>query len=240
MNHPIQIVSIGPDIVELHWPETISEPILFELLTVKNWLARHWAEKIHRMYQGYQVLGMQVNAGVDTESCVSELRDRLPRSLEQEVHRPQVRSWKVPVCYDLQLVPELTRYLEEKSLALSQFIDVHTRTTYRLYCYGFLPGFMYLGGLDECLHVPRKTNPDRKIGAGSVAIGGSQTGIYPMDSPGGWYVVGKTPVVFFKQGRLEVPFRPGDSLRFDPVSLAYFDELQQKESLSWEEWEEHG
>ena len=85
---------------------------------------------------------------------------------------------------------------------------------------GFLPGFLYLGGLDRKLHIPRKANPDPKIDAGSVAIGGSQTGIYPYDSPGGWHVIGKTPINIFD--KTTPPFchiAPGDHVRFKSISL---------------------
>jgi inhibitor of KinA len=240
MNYPVKVLSIGPEIIELHWPEEISEAILFEILTYKNWLNERWGDKIQRMYQGYQVLGMQLKTGLTNESLVKELREQLDSPIPKPLRPPRVRSWKIPVCYETALVPQLPLYLDRKSISWTRFVTLHTATLYRLYFYGFLPGFMYLGGLSEDLFIPRKTIPDKKISAGSVAIGGRQTGVYPMDSPGGWYVVGKTPVSFFKNGELQVPFRAGDSIRFESIPLAQFEELRQKETFCWTKWEDHG
>lgn len=240
MNHSVQIIAISPDILEIHWPEKISEGILFDILAVKRSLNEKWAGKIHRMYQGYQVLGIQLATGLDATTCISELNAVLEESLQPGFTPSGFRSWKLPVCYDLKLVPALEHYLNKKSIGLEDFIEMHTKNSYRLYFYGFLPGFMYLGGLKERLHIPRKAIPDRKIPAGSVAIGGSQTGVYPMDSPGGWYVVGKTPVSFFTEGGLKVPFRPGDAINFESISLANYKELKQRENFSWKKWEQNG
>ncbi|MDN3690281.1 5-oxoprolinase subunit B family protein [Cyclobacterium jeungdonense] len=240
MNHPVQIIAISSDILEIHWPEKISEGILFEILAIKGIINEKWAGKILRMCQGYQVLGIQLATGQDATTCISELKSVLEETLQSGFIPSGFRTWKLPVCYDLKLVPELEGYLKKKSIGLEDFIEIHTENSYRLYFYGFLPGFMYLGGLEKKLHIPRKATPDRKIPAGSVAIGGSQTGVYPMDSPGGWYVVGRTPVSFFSEGGLRVPFRPGDAIRFESISLPYFKELKRKENFSWKKWEENG
>ncbi|WP_162339477.1 5-oxoprolinase subunit B family protein [Cyclobacterium salsum] len=240
MNHPVQIIPISPEILEIHWPEKISEPILFEILTTKHYLNEKWPGKIHRMYHGYQVLGIVLIEGQDLAPCISELYAVLRETLQSGYNPSEFRTWKLPVCYDLKLVPALKCYLDKKSIEWGDFVEMHTENSYRLYFYGFLPGFMYLGGLVERLHIPRKAIPDRKIPCGSVAIGGSQTGVYPMDSPGGWYVVGKTPIPFFGKGELRVPFRPGDAIQFESISLSRFNQLTQKENFSWKKWEENG
>jgi KipI family sensor histidine kinase inhibitor len=100
-----------------------------------------------------------------------------------------------------------------------EVIARHTAPLYRIYMLGFLPGFPYLGGLDPALETPRLETPRTKIPAGSVGIGGAQTGIYPLESPGGWRIIGRTPLKPYDPDRAE-PFlyRAGDSIRFYPVS----------------------
>ena len=101
--------------------------------------------------------------------------------------------------------------------------------------YGFLPGFMYLGGLDSKLQIPRKTIPNRRVLKGSVAVGGSQTGIYPSDSPGGWYVIGNTPINLFDASNLNQTVAIPDSnyVKFTPVSIEEYklikDEVKKSE-----------
>ena len=107
-------------------------------------------------------------------------------------------------------------------------IKLHSSKDYLIYMLGFLPGFSYLGGLDERLHTPRLANPRIKINAGSVGIGGSQTGIYPLDSPGGWQLIGLTPVKTYDPNR-EVPilFEAGDYIRFVPIDEAEFYRIKE-------------
>ena len=106
-------------------------------------------------------------------------------------------------------------------------MTIHSSSDYLIYMLGFLPGFSYLGGLDERIHTPRLANPRIRIPAGSVGIGGSQTGIYPLDSPGGWQLLGLTPVKTYDPNR-DVPilFEAGDYIRFVPVSESDFANIK--------------
>ena len=114
-------------------------------------------------------------------------------------------------------------------LTPEEVIDIHSAKDYLIYMLGFLPGFSYLGGLDERIHTPRLANPRIRIPAGSVGIGGSQTGIYPLDSPGGWQLLGMTPVKTYDPER-EVPilFEAGDYIRFVPVSEEEYQEIKKQ------------
>ena len=115
---------------------------------------------------------------------------------------------------------------KDKAISKENLIQIHSQSEYVLEFYGFLPGFMYLSGLHPDLISTRKSIPDRKVEAGSVAIGGKQTGIYPLESPGGWHVIGKTPIqIFDKDKNPPVNPHPGDFVRFYPISEEEFDEL---------------
>jgi KipI family sensor histidine kinase inhibitor len=133
------------------------------------------------------------------------------------------KVWEIPVCYNQELGKDLNALSKSKSISFEEVINLHTIPIYRIHFFGFLPGFMYLNGLDPALHFPRKSVPDRKIEPGSVAIGGAQTGIYPNESPGGWHVIGKTPTILFDQNENPPVFaKPGEQIKFLSISLEEF------------------
>lgn len=115
---------------------------------------------------------------------------------------------------------------EKKNLSKEDIINTHSNKDYTVYFIGFLPGFLYLGGLDKKLYFPRKSNPNLMVKKGSVGIGGYQTGVYPGDSPGGWNIIGSIPINFFDP-KMEKPCfaKPGDKIRFYPISLLDYDKI---------------
>lgn len=130
----------------------------------------------------------------------------------------------IPVCYEEPFALDLERVASENKLSPQQIIELHSQSIYTVYMLGFSPGFPYLGGLAKELITPRLSAPRQEIPAGSVAIGGQQTGIYPYKSPGGWNVVGCTPLNMFDSWR-EKPslLQPGDKVKFVPISTAEFE-----------------
>ena len=135
----------------------------------------------------------------------------------------------VPVCYGGDFGPDLSIVSEFTGLSEDEVIAIHSSKVYRVFMLGFLPGFAYLGPLDEQLVVPRRKTPRLRVPAGSVAITGRQTGVYPLQSPGGWQLIGKTPTYFFKPDEPR-PFllSPGDTLRFKAVSSSDFYRLSRE------------
>ncbi|WP_339925092.1 carboxyltransferase domain-containing protein [uncultured Cyclobacterium sp.] len=233
MKYPVKIFSQGPRIIELNWPEIISEDVLMEIIVLKNSIENQWHLNITSIYHSYQVLSIQLKEGAPTAEFIAWVKSEIQHPLESH-QLPQRWVWTVPVCYDPEVAPSQSKYLEEKNMDLDTLVALHTSQSFLLYFYGFLPGFMYLGGLPEPLHIKRKKIPDRKISQGSVAIGGSQTGIYPVDSPGGWYVVGKTPVLIFENGKINLPFNPGDKIQFAAISQQRYMEIQEGSIHHWE------
>lgn len=142
------------------------------------------------------------------------------------------RIVKIPVCYDdEEFAPDLKDVALNAGLSQKEVVRIHSSTDYLIYMLGFLPGFAYLGGLDPRLETPRLKTPRTKIQAGSVAIGGSQTGLYPVDSPGGWRIIGRTPLKVFCQFRNPAfLYSAGDKIRFVPVTRREFDEFDE---LDW-------
>lgn len=160
-----------------------------------------------------------------------EMKMRMEKILSVEIAAGarKKKVFEIPVCYGGEFGPDLPTIAEHAGLSEQEVIDIHTSTDYLIYMLGFLPGFTYLGGLDERIHTPRLANPRIRIPAGSVGIGGSQTGIYPMDSPGGWQLMGLTPVKTYDPER-EVPIlvEAGDYIRFVPVDRAEYDRIKEE------------
>ena len=138
------------------------------------------------------------------------------------------RVFEIPVCYGGEYGPDIQNIADHAGLSVEEVIQIHTSRDYLIYMLGFLPGFTYLGGLDERIHTPRLANPRIRIPAGSVGIGGSQTGIYPMDSPGGWQLMGMTPVKTYDPDR-EVPIlvEAGDYIRFVAIDEDEFHRIKE-------------
>ncbi|GAA0201250.1 5-oxoprolinase subunit PxpB [Kangiella japonica] len=133
----------------------------------------------------------------------------------------------IPVCYDASLAPDLEYVANKTSLSVEEVIQLHTASEYPVYMLGFLPGFLYLGGLNPKLHCARRDDPRAKVEAGSVAIGGEQTGIYPIDSPGGWNIIGKTPMRIFNITKKNPAIaKPLDTIQFTSISLDEFNSYE--------------
>ncbi|WP_222875697.1 5-oxoprolinase subunit PxpB [Terrihabitans soli] len=144
-------------------------------------------------------------------------------SLEGAASAGEGRTWTVPVLYD---GPDLDETARAAGLTREAAAALHAGQTYHVYMLGFLPGFAYLGDLPEPLRLPRLDVPRTRVPAGSVAIASELTAIYPVESPGGWRLIGRTPLRLFDH-RAHPPslFAPGDRVQFTPVSAAEFDQL---------------
>jgi inhibitor of KinA len=130
----------------------------------------------------------------------------------------------IPVCYDIEFAPDLEEIANHAKIPTLEVIRLHCSVTYRVHFLGFTPGFAYLGGLSETLHASRLATPRKHVPAGSVAIAGSQAGIYPVDSPGGWRLIGRTPVrIFDPDAAQPTRLKPGDLVEFSAIDRATFD-----------------
>ena len=155
---------------------------------------------------------------------VEELRAMQARIMEFEL--PPARTVRVPTVYGGEYGPDLVDVAAHNGITPAEVIAVHTAGTYLIYMLGFTPGFAYLGGLPERIACPRLANPRERIPAGSVGIAGSQTGIYPIDSPGGWRLIGRTPLRLYDP-TMDPPvlLQAGDHLQFFSINEAEFDAI---------------
>ncbi|WP_108669155.1 5-oxoprolinase subunit PxpB [Peribacillus acanthi] len=142
------------------------------------------------------------------------------------------RYFEIPVCYENDFGLDLQLLAESKKISINEIIHLHSQVIYDVIFIGFSPGFPFLSGLDQQLHSPRKTSPRIKVPQGSVGVAGNQTGIYPLDSPGGWQIIGRTPIRLFDIHQQPSPtlLKAGDQVKFYPISRVEFD---QWENQAW-------
>jgi inhibitor of KinA len=137
---------------------------------------------------------------------------------------PAGRLIEIPVCYGGNFGEDLEALALSRNLSVEEVIAIHSGATYHVHMLGFVPGFAYLGGLDARLATPRRETPRPHVPAGSVAIGGAQTGVYPLDTPGGWQIIGRTPLQLFKPDAMPPSLlSAGDAVRFVPISMQEFE-----------------
>jgi inhibitor of KinA len=139
--------------------------------------------------------------------------------------------YEIPVCYDVEYGEDLPSFARVHDLASEQVVQIHSDPVYAVYMLGFAPGFVYLGQLDERLVSPRRDTPRASVPAGSVAVANEYTGIYPASLPGGWHIIGRTPLQMFDLSRKQPSLlAAGDRVRFVPISAARFRELESAQS----------
>jgi inhibitor of KinA len=156
------------------------------------------------------------------ESMVATLRALL-RDVGDEA-LPPARVVEIPVCYGGDLGPDLGDVAARHDISEDDVVRIHSDGEYLVYMVGFMPGFAYLGGLSERIVTPRRSSPRKAVPAGTVGIGGQQTGVYPMVSPGGWNLIGRTPRAIFDIARPEPSLlATGDRVRFRPITRDEFN-----------------
>ena len=194
--------------------------ILKSILNFKEVLKKHYIkEKVYIKY-AYNSILVSYNHTIDN---IYDNKTQLETLYSKciELKNDSYYLWKIPVCYDAEFGLDLEEISVQNMLSKQQIIELHSSKKYTVYFCGFLPGFLYLGGLDKKLYYPRKSNPKLHVKKGAVAIGGHQTGIYPNASPGGWNIIGNSPIDFVDKRNLDkISFAsPGDSIKFYPIDI---------------------
>jgi inhibitor of KinA len=180
---------------------------------------------VQEIVPAFASVGIFFRNPIDPERCADEILMATRKRRRRGRSSIKPRTIEIPVCYESIFAPDLEAVAKHCRLSPAQLIARHSKARYEVRCVGFTPGFPYLSGLPKELAMPRRATPRSRVPAGSVAIGGSQTGIYSLPSPGGWNLIGRTPLRLFDP-KAEEPtlLRMGDRVRFQAISAEQFEQ----------------
>lgn len=216
----------GWSAILVEWPANISQEIIQDIISFERQVKE--IDAILDTIIAYNSLLIRYqNPIVDKELTISQLKNKYTAS--SYVIKQDQFLWEIPVCYDASFGIDLEEIANKKKCSVTDIIRLHTETDYIVYFIGFQPGFLYLGGLHQNLHIPRKSNPRVRVDKGSVGIGGAQTGVYPQNSSGGWNIIGKSPLNFFNMKATNPCFaKSGDRIQFVAVDIHTFYQIERE------------
>ena len=226
MNKKPTYKQFGEKAILVEWQAIIDDEILNDMLLFVEKIKANKVINCIDLIQGYNSLTIIFKEFIENfDEEVALLKSVYSSTLK--IAKQDYFLWEIPVCYDLEFGIDLQELSKKSSLEIDEIIKNHSETIYKVFFVGFLPGFLYLGGLNEQLFFDRKPNPRLHVAKGSVAIGGMQTGVYPQNSAGGWNIIGKTPINFFDVNKPNPCFaKAGDFIKFNPISLDEFHQLE--------------
>lgn len=230
MNHPCECFPLGDSALLLCFGDRISPKINLIVHTAAKQLLESAYPEIIEMVPAYTTLTIYYDpCRIQSATPYEALKEKMLNALKTlKVDDTSAGNHvEIPVCYESDFAPDLERVAKHCRLSPEEVIDRHTSATYDVYFLGFTPGFPYLGGMDKKLTTPRLDHPRLTIPAGSVGIAGEQTGIYPLSTPGGWQLIGHTPIplVDFSNDSPTL-LKPGDRIKFTAISFKEHQEME--------------
>ncbi|TXD50921.1 MULTISPECIES: 5-oxoprolinase subunit PxpB [unclassified Polaribacter] len=228
MNKQITYKPFGTKAILIEWKAIIDQEILNDIIQFKENISAQQKEDYTDFMIAYNSLTIIYKEEVlDFKKEVEKLQSIYKSNVISE--QQEAHIWEIPVCYDVKFGIDLQEISEVLKVSIEEIIQLHSEKIYTVFFIGFLPGFLYLGGLDEKIIFDRKENPRLQVDKGAVAIGGKQTGIYPSNSAGGWNIIGKTPLNFFDVQKENPCFaKAGDQIQFKPISVDAFYQLEKE------------
>jgi inhibitor of KinA len=231
---PYKIYSLGDAGITLDLGNTIDEKLNQKVLAMHNWLQKESFPGICELVVGYSSITILYDAFLVNQKnkVQTSVFDFVKRKLEsayegsEEGIQSDQKKITVPVCYDEEFGKDLQLVSNATGISHQEIVNIHTSKEYYVFMIGFVPGFAYMGEVDERIQLPRKEKPELVV-AGSVGIASGQTGIYPLESPGGWHIIGRTPLKLFdKDAESPVLFSPGQRIQFQPITRKEFEQWQ--------------
>ncbi|MBS7525447.1 5-oxoprolinase subunit PxpB [Fusibacter paucivorans] len=227
MMKKIEIMTESESMLLIRWQSVIDVSLNQQVHHTAQAIRTVFNESIRDVIPAYHSIAVIVDP---LETSVSSLCDAVEAFLltfDEVMIQHTIRKLYIPVCYEGDYAPDMDELSQYAQMMPDEVVKRHTAPDYPVYMIGFLPGFPYLGGLDEKLHMPRKERPRKAIAAGSVGIAGGQTGIYPLQSPGGWQLIGRTPIKLFDVAALSPScIHAGDVVRFVAISEQDYDAIE--------------
>jgi len=232
---PYSIFPLGDSALTIDFGNIISEDINKKVLQLFHHLRTVSDETIIDVVPAYSSLTVYYDVAFfhdPAKTAFESMADILEQlfSKTSTVTEQKTSYFEIPVCYSKKFGMDIDYLSQKNDLSLNEIIHIHTSKTYKVFMLGFLPGFTYMGEVDDRIAIERKPSPV-KLSAGAVGIAGKQTGIYPLESPGGWQIIGRTPVqVFKKDENKPVLFQPGDEVKFYSITEHEFENYKARRS----------
>lgn len=222
-----QIVPCGDSALSIEFRNEISEEVHAQVAGMAALLDAAGLTGVHELIPTYRAIMVCYDPCATTFELLCDKIERLAHRARRAAVVHETRRATIPVCYGGEFGPDLASVAKFHGLTPDEVVRLHAAPVYLIYMLGFTPGFSYLGGMDRRLATPRLDNPRTRIPGGSVGIAGAQTGIYPIDSPGGWQLIGRTPLDLYRPDR-EPPvlLRAGLQIVFRPVSRDEYDDIR--------------
>lgn len=224
----IQFHPLGDTGLQVLFGSEISEETNQQIRLFVDYLREHNMEGVIEWVPAYTTLTIfyQPDKIVCKDLC-KKLED-IQDSLQKADFQSQSTVYEIPVLYGGEVGPDLSEVASYHKLSEDEVVSIHSAKPYLIYMMGFVPGFPYLGGMPKQIATPRRENPRAKIEAGSVGIAGEQTGVYPLETPGGWQIIGRTPVKLYDPEREEpILLSAGSYIRFVPVDQKEYEEIKE-------------
>jgi inhibitor of KinA len=223
------IFSLGDQAMTVSFGNSVSAEQNKKVVAMKNWMERNKFIGLLDLVVAYSSLTVVYDLFLVKSHAKSTATEFVKAFIEtaseasSSLNIATGKQIRIPVCYDEEFSPDMVFLCDASKFTREEVIEIHAGKKYKVYMVGFLPGFAYMADVDNRIAVPRKQKPRERVEAGSVGIAGIQTGIYPVTSPGGWQIIGRTPWKLFDQERdVPVLIEAGDSVEFFPVSKDEF------------------
>lgn len=223
---------INEQTIMIYFEEQIDPTTFKKVQQIEKYIKEQQHPAIIEMIPSYRALMLNIDVThSDSNQIISELNLENYQDADDVQMNKNNKIIYIPVCYGGEYGEDIETVAKYHQLDIKDVIRIHSENAYLIYMLGFMPGFPFLGGLDEQLHTPRRKEPRTRIPSGSVGIANNQTGLYPKASPGGWQIIGRTPIQVFDAKRSPMClYAPGDKIKFYAIDEQTFKQIENEQS----------
>jgi KipI family sensor histidine kinase inhibitor len=222
----IEVSRVSENTIIVYFGHQIAPQLVEKLAVFTRAVQQHYADVVYEVIPSYTSVLIEYHPlKAEADELIAWCQQQAKKVMEREINETS-KTVTLPVYYHPDVAPDLELLAQSRHLTIEQVIDIHSQTEYTVCAIGFAPGFAFLGSVDPRIVLPRRTQPRLKVAKGSVGIADQQTAVYPLDTPGGWQIVGNCPVNLFNLNNDPMmPFDVGDKVRFEPISRVQFLEF---------------